>query len=130
MVFFRRHKALNHKQCSTIGFVLAVLSLLTTAVITFVFPRVGAWLNASGVYHLDFFLLAFMFTLFMSIQALLLFGFPLYYVHDKKSHMTGFQIMLYALMWMILMVLGAVVLFSSLGGDTSMAVQSVTELTQ
>lgn len=130
MVFFRRHKALNHKQCSTIGFVLAVLSLLTTAILTFVFPRMGAWLNASGVFHMDFFLLAFMFTLFVSLQALLLFGFPLFYVHDKKSHMTGFQILLYALMWMILMVGGAVLLFGSLAPEAVTNIQSVTELTQ
>jgi len=130
MVFFRRHKSLSHKQCSTIGFVLAVLSLLSTAVITFAFPRLGAWLNLSGIYHLDFFLLAFMFTLFMSIQGLLLFGFPLYYAQDKKCHMTGFQILLYSLMWMLLIVLGVIILFVTLGGDAVSSTATVSDFIQ
>lgn len=98
------------------------------AVITYGFPRLGGWLNLNGVYHLDFFLLAFMFTLFASIQGLLLFGFPLYYAQDKKSHMTGFQIMLYALLWMILIVAGVILLYVLLGGEAASAVQSVTDL--
>jgi hypothetical protein len=130
MVFFRRHKALNHKQCSVIGFVLAVISLLSTAVITFVFPRMGAWLNLNGVYHLDFFLLAFMFTLFAAVQGLLLFGFPLYYAQDKKSHMTGFQIMLYSLLWMMVIVAVVIMLYVMLGADAASTAQSVTDLMQ
>lgn len=130
MVFFRRHKTLSHKQSSTIGFVLAVLSLLSMAVITFAFPRLGAWLNLSGIYHLDFFLLAFMFTLFSSIQGLLLFGFPLYYAQDKKCHMTGFQILLYSLMWMILIVLAVIILFVTLGGDAATATATVSDFIQ
>jgi hypothetical protein len=42
---------------------------------------------------------------FLAVQGLLLFGFPLYYAQDKKSHMTGFQILLYTLMWMVGLVL-------------------------
>ncbi|MFT7183718.1 MAG: hypothetical protein ACI9QC_000037 [Oceanicoccus sp.] len=131
MVFlFRRHKTLSHKQSSTIGFTLAVISLLSTAVITYCFPRLGAWLNLNGVFHLDFFLLAFMFTVFAAVQGLLLFGFPLFYAKDKKSHMTGFQIMLYSLLWMIVIVSVVVLLYVFLGSDATTAVQSVTELTQ
>lgn len=103
-----------------VGFVLAILSLLSTALITFAFPRLGAWLNASGVFHLDFFLLGFMFTLFLAVQGLLLFGFPLFYANDKKSHMTGFQILLYALMWMVIMVAVVVLLFMTVGVQQEM----------
>lgn len=127
MFLFRRHKTLSHKQCSTIGFVLAILSLLSIALITFAFPRLGGWLNMQGIFHLDFFLLGFMFTLFVSLQALLLFGFPLYYAQDKKSHMTGFQILLYALMWMVILVGVVILLFVVLGGGAE-AVPSVSDL--
>lgn len=54
---------------------------------------------------MDLFLLVFFVTVFLSVQGLLLFGFPLYYAQDKKSHMTGFQILLYTLMWMVVLVL-------------------------
>lgn len=80
-----------------------------------------------GIFHLDFFLLGFMFTLFVSLQALLLFGFPLYYAQDKKSHMTGFQILLYALMWMVILVGVVILLFVVLGGGAE-AVPSVSDL--
>ncbi len=93
-----------------IGFVLAILSLLTTGLAVFIFPLFGAWLNVHGVYELDLFLLAFIFIFFCAVQGLLLFGFPLYYAQDKKSHMTGFRILFYALVWMI----GIVLLVGSL----------------
>ncbi len=127
MFLFRRHKKLNHKQCSVIGFVLAVMSLLTNAVITYGFPRFGALLNAQGIYGMDFFLLGFMITLFLAVQALLLFGFPLHYANDKKSHMTGFQILIYALLWMIVLILLIAALFMLLNGDAS-AVNNVDDL--
>lgn len=104
MFFFKKHKTLSHKQCTLIGFVLGLLSLLTTAIVVFGFPFFGAWLNVNGVFYLDLFLLAFVIVVFLAVQGLLLFGFPLYYAKDKKSHMTGFQILLHALMWMIVMV--------------------------
>ena len=86
-----------------IGFVLALISVLTMALMTYIFPHFGAWLNNNGVYQLDLFLMVFFVTVFLAVQGLLLFGFPLYYAQDKKSHMTGFQILLYALMWMVLL---------------------------
>ena len=104
MLFFKS-KTLSHRQTAMIGFVLAIISLLVTAFTVFVFPLFGAWLNVNGVYDLDLFLLAFFFTVFCSLQGLLLFGFPLYYAQDKKSHMSGFQIMIYTLSCMILLVL-------------------------
>ena len=104
-MFFFKSKAISHKQAAMIGFVLALISVLTTALMTTVFPQFGAWLNNNGVYQLDLFLLAFFVILFLSVQGLLLFGFPLYYAQDKKSHMTGFQILLYTLMWMVSLVL-------------------------
>ncbi|OGJ46269.1 hypothetical protein A3J23_02995 [Candidatus Peregrinibacteria bacterium RIFCSPLOWO2_02_FULL_48_14] len=88
-----------------IGLVLAIISLLVTAFTVFVFPLFGAWLNVNGIYDLDLFLLVFFFTIFCSLQGLLLFGFPLFYAQDKKSHMTGFQIMIYTLAWMLILVL-------------------------
>ena len=94
-----------------IGFVLALISVLTMALMTYIFPHFGAWLNTNGVYQLDLFLLVFFVTTFLSVQALLLFGFPLYYAQDKKSHMTGFQILLYTLMWMTLLVLAVSLIF-------------------
>jgi len=83
---------------------LALMSLLVIGVLIYGFPYFGAWLNINGVHYLDLFLLAFVFTLFMSAQGLILFGFPLYYAKDKKSHMTGFKILLYAMTWMIVLV--------------------------
>ncbi len=88
-----------------IGFVLAVISLLSIAIITYIFPHLGGWLNDNGVVQMDFFLLVFFIILLLAIQGLLLFGFPLYYAQDKKSHMTGFQILVYTLMWMMGLVL-------------------------
>jgi len=104
MFLFKSHKNLSHKQSSIVGFVLALMSLLVIGVLIYGFPYFGAWLNINGVHYLDLFLLAFVFTLFMSAQGLILFGFPLYYAKDKKSHMTGFKILLYAMTWMIVLV--------------------------
>src|SRR3989344_1505112 len=104
MLFFKS-KTLSHRQTAMIGLVLAIISLLVTAFTVFVFPLFGAWLNGNGIYDLDLFLLAFFFTIFCSLQGLLLFGFPLFYAQDKKSHMTCFQIMVYTLAWMVILVL-------------------------
>ena len=88
-----------------IGFVLAVISLLSIAIITYIFPHLLNWLNDNGVIQMDLFLMVFFPVFILAIQGLLLFGFPLYYAQDKKSHMTGFQILVYALMWMLGLVL-------------------------
>lgn len=104
MFLFKKHKNLGHKQTAMIGFVLAVMSLLVTALIVYGFPIFSSWLYMNGIYQLDLFLIAFTMILFLSLQALILFGFPLYYAQDKKSHMTGFRILLYALGWMVVLV--------------------------
>ena len=105
MFLFKKHKKISHKQAAIIGFVLAVMSLLTTGVVGYLVPLFQAWMASNGVYTLDVFLLLFAVTVFFSVQGLLLFGFPLFYAQDKKSHMTGFQILIYALMWMMAIVL-------------------------
>lgn len=84
-----------------IGFVLAVISMLTTAIMFFGFPLFSAWLDKHGVPGLELFLLGIAFVVFCAIQGLLLFGFPLYYAQDQKSHMTGFRILAYAILWMV-----------------------------
>lgn len=104
MFLFKSHKKISHRQSAVVGFVLALMSILSTAILAYAFPLLGAWLNSKGVFHLDIFLLLFGFTLFAGVQGLLLFGFPLYYAKDKKSHMTGFQILIYEMMWMLGMV--------------------------
>ena len=80
------------------------MSILVSAILVYGFPLLTAWLYINGVYVLNLFLLAFGVTLFLALQGLILFGFPLYYAQDKKSHMTGFQILLYAVGWMIAIV--------------------------
>ena len=104
MFLFRHHKQITHKQESLIGFVLALMSLLSTVVILTVGSLFSAWLYANLLFDLGTYLLMFGFTFFMAVQGLILFGFPLYYAQDKKSHMTGFQILLYALFWMVVIV--------------------------
>ncbi len=109
-MFFFKSKTLSHRQTATIGLVLAVLSMLSMAISTSLFPYFGMWLNSHGVVELDLMLLVFFVTMILAVQGLLLFGFPLFYAQDKKSHMTGFQILLYELMWMVVIM----VLLSSL----------------
>ncbi len=111
MFLFKSHKTLSHRQCTIIGFVLAVLALLVMAIIVYGYPVLAAWLNVNGVYQLDMFIFVFSFLLLLSLEALILFGFPLYYAQDKKSHMTGFQILLYALMWMVIL-MAIIMIFS------------------
>lgn len=131
MFLFKSHKTLSHKQQAIVGFVLALMSILSTAVIVYGFPLFAAWLNSKGIFHLDLLLLATVFTIFVSVQALLLFGFPLFYAKDKKSHMTGFQILLYALMWIVLLVFLIALLTVGLvsGGGASVPVNSLDQLT-
>jgi hypothetical protein len=102
-MFFFKSKTISNRQTLVIGFVLAVLAMLSMGVVTYVLPMVGAWLNSNGVTELDLFYTAFIFVFLMSTQALLLFGFPLYYAQDQKSHMTGFRILLATLLWMLVL---------------------------
>jgi hypothetical protein len=104
MFLFRHHKQITHKQASLIGFVLGLMSLLSSVIILTVGAFFSAWLYANLLFDLGTYLLMFGFTFFMAIQGLILFGFPLYYAQDKKSHMTGFQILIYALFWMVVIV--------------------------
>lgn len=104
MFLFRKQKTLGHKETALVGFVLAIMSLLVMAIVVYGFPLLSAWLYVNGVYSLDLFLLAFIMVVFLSLQGLILFGFPLFYAQDKKSHMTGFRILLYAIAWMIIVV--------------------------
>lgn len=109
-----------------IGFVLALISVLTMALMTYIFPHFGAWLNNNGVYQLDLFLLVFFITIFLAVQGLLLFGFPLYYAQDKKSHMTGFQILLYALMWMVALVLVVSLIYIPINKQKAYTLEDLT----
>jgi len=129
-MFFFKSKALTHKQTAMIGLVLSILSLLTIAVIVFLFPLFGAWLNNNGVYFLDLFLLAFFVTVLFAVKGLLLFGFPLYYAQDKKSHMTGFQIMIFTLLWMMSFVLVISLLAVPFSAQQSYTLQDLTPQVQ
>ncbi len=125
-MFFFKSKAITHKQAAMIGLVLAFISLLTMGVMSYVFPHFGAWLNDNGVYQLDLFLLVFFVTVFLAVQGLLLFGFPLYYAQDKKSHMTGFQILVYTLMWMVGLVLAISLIMIPLNKQKAYTMEDLT----
>ena len=112
MFLFQNHPKLTHRQVFMVAFVLAILSVLTTAIFVFFGPFFLALLHHAGIYQLDAFLTASGLLVYLAAQGLLLFGFPLYYVHDQKDHMTGFQILLYALFW-ILVLAGFIVLIST-----------------
>ena len=102
-MFFFKDKVFTTHQTAIIGFVLAIFSMLVTAFTVFVLPLLGTYMNKNGVSSLDLFYLAFCITFFLSMQGLVLFGFPLYYAQDKKSHMTGFKILIFAILWMVLL---------------------------
>lgn len=114
MFLYKKKKKISQKEAAVIGFVLAVMSLLTSALLGYLTPAVDIWLRLHGVNNLGVLLLLFAGTLFLSIQGLLLFGFPLFYANDKKSHMTGFQILVYALLWILLLMILIVVLSAAL----------------
>ncbi len=113
MSFFKifKSKTFTNKQILSLGFVLAVLSMLSLGLTVLVFPMFGLWMNMNGVTQLDIFFTAFLFTFFCATQALVLFGFPLYYAQDQKSHMTAFRILLSTLMWMSALMIFVGVLF-------------------
>ena len=105
MFLYKSRKKISHKEATVIGFVLALMSMLFSAVFGYVGPLFAAWLNLNGVYTLEPFLFPFGVTFFLSVQGLILFGFPLFYARDKKSHMMGLQILIYSLLWMLLLVI-------------------------
>lgn len=88
------------------------MSMLLVAFVAFVPPQIIGYMYSVGIPQLELYFVLFNVVLFLSLQAFILFGFPLYYAQDKKSHMTGFQILLYALMWMVVL-MSAVVLISA-----------------
>lgn len=100
---FFKSKTITNRQALAIGLVLGLISMLTLSLTLVLMPLFGAWLNMNGVYELDFLFTAFIFIFICSTQALILFGFPLYYAQDRKSHMTGFRILIFTLMWMVVL---------------------------
>lgn len=128
MFFFKKHKKLDQKQTAMIGFVLAVMSVLTSVIIVYGVPMLAGLLNSWGLAHLDLYITVVGLVLFMAIQGLLLFGFPLFYANDKKDHMTGFQILVYTLLWIL--VISLVVILSSVGLTQHAAPVAVTDFAQ
>lgn len=131
-MFFFKNKTISPRQTVVIGFVLAVLSMLSMALITYVLPMGGAWLNASGVTELDLFYTAFIFVFLMATQGFILFGFPLYYAQDQKSHMTGFRILLVTLGWMIFIMALTALVFVQIhkGQDDSLSLDQYMQQQQ
>lgn len=115
---FFKSKTISNKQALAIGLVLGLISMLTLSLTLVLMPLFGAWLNMNGVYELDFLFTAFIFIFICSTQALILFGFPLYYAQDRKSHMTGFRILLFTLMWMVVLMGITGVLFVKMNSST------------
>lgn len=96
-----KNKTFTNKEVLAVGFVLAVLSMLSMAISVILLPMFGLWMNVHGVMQLDFFFTAFIFIFLCGTQALILFGFPMYYAQDQKSHMTSLRILLCTLMCML-----------------------------
>lgn len=118
-----------------IGFVLALMSLLTIGITVFLFMQVGEWLYQNGIYSMDLFFVVFFVTLFLAVQGILLFGFPLYYAQDKKSHMTGLRILVWALLWMLGLVFVSSLILVPLTGQESFSLEQLeselgTEVTE
>lgn len=127
-MLFLKSKTLSHRQTALIGFVLAVMSVLMVAVTVYLFPLYGVWLNHYGVYELDLFLLVVFAIVFLATQGLILFGFPLYYAQDKKSHMTGLQILVYALLFILVLVVLLGLLALPLKKDSSYSLEDLNSL--
>lgn len=127
MPFFKifKNKEISNKQILSLGFVLAVLSMISMAVAVIVLPMFGLWLNMNGVLQLDFFFTAFLFVFLCATQALILFGFPLYYAQDQKSHMTAFRILLSTMMWMLALMIFVGVLFVQFEKPADVPVQNI-----
>ncbi len=125
MFLFRSEKKLGHKQTTLVGFVIAVMSLLITAIIAYMPPLVIGFLYRSGIGHLELYFILFNVVLFLSLQALVLFGFPIFYAQDKKDHMAGFQILLYGLMWMIILFTAVILVSSQLFSTKTLSVDDL-----
>lgn len=113
MSFFQvfKSKKFTNKETLTVGFVLAVISMLSMGVSVILLPMFGLWMNMNGVMQLDFFFTAFIFVFLCATQALILFGFPMYYAQDQKSHMTSLRILICTLMWMVILMVFCGALF-------------------
>lgn len=103
MFLFRKHKKLSHKQVVIVGFVLGVMSILATAVMVTIMPMLDELIYNNALYNMEMFLLLFIAVFYLAVQGVILFGFPMYYAQDKKCHMTGLQILVYALLWELLL---------------------------
>lgn len=111
MFFFKSQPKIKQKEAAIIGFVLALMSVLASALIGYVSLALNAFLIIHGATEMSILLILTAITVFLAVQGLLLFGFPLYYVQDQKNHMTGFQILVFEVLWIlvvagILMALG------------------------
>lgn len=127
MLFFKS-KTLSHRETASIGFVLALFSILFTGIFSSFAFWFSGWMNAQGVYRMDLFLIAAFLTIYLAVQGFLLFGFPLYYAQDKKSHMTGFQILVYSLLWSLLLTVLLSLLMIPLNEQLSFTVQEVVPI--
>lgn len=130
MFLFRSHKKLGHKQTSVVGFVIAVMSLLITAIIAYVPPVILGFLYKNGIGNLELYFILFNVVLFLSLQALVLFGFPIYYAQDKKDHNTGFQVLLYGLMWMVILFVAVVLLSAQFFAVKTLSVDDIQKTLQ
>lgn len=86
-----------------VGFVLGVMSILATAVGGISFELIMAWTDSQFMYDMQMFIGLVMMVFFLAVQGLILFGFPMFYAQDKKCHMTGLQLLVYALLWQVLL---------------------------
>ncbi len=125
MFLFRSEKKLGHKQTTLVGFVIGVMSLLITAIIAYMPPMVIGFLYKEGIGHLELYFILFNVVLFLSLQALVLFGFPIFYAQDKKDHMAGFQILLYGIMWMVILFTAVILVSSQLFSTKTLSVDDL-----
>ncbi len=101
-------KTFGAKEVLQVSFVLAILSFTALALNLFLLGLAGGYLSSIGLMQLAVFATAVLFILTLASQGLILFGFPLYYAQDQRSHMTGFRIILSTFMWMLLLLVFAV----------------------
>lgn len=129
MFLFRSRKTLGHKQTTVVGFVIAVISLLITAMIAYVPPAIIGFMYKAGIGNLELYFILFNVVLFLSLQSLVLFGFPIYYAQDKKDHNTGFQVLLYGLMWMVILFAAIVLISSQFFGTKTLSIDDLQTTT-
>lgn len=112
MLFSGKEKALHHKEIALIGFVLAVITLLSNVIIAYGVPLLIGFLRIRGLSSVEPLIFSLALTFFLSINGLTLFAFPLFYAQDQKSHMTGFRILLHT--WFFLFILSLLTAFCSI----------------